>query len=346
MIVQTSFFTINYYLNKPSLKFHFARPLKFLLLVYLTYVFFSDQLISNLYTSAKLILWVVAAFYFNILFSLNVISQKILTRFVVSVAVIMSLLNILARLTVQELTGINGYSYALVWLLPILFTLKKSKIWYIVFTLVLLSILYSIKRGAIISLIVSIIFYYLNEFFLTKNSKPIIRLFFISVLLGLISYFAYMQNQDVFEQRFADKSGSGRDKLYEKIFNGWAESNNLSVYFFGKGVNSVQKFTKTFRRGARGIYAHSDWMQLLYDFGILGIILILYLYRYIVILIKKGNLLKSPYSSILSMSFGILFCVNIFSGQLIFANHMIYFSIILALCSSQIFKTYSNVRNI
>ncbi len=346
IIVQTSLITINFYLKKPNLKFHFARPLKLLLFVYLISVLLSDEISSHLYTSSKLILWVISAFYFNILFAKNVISYKLFSRFIFSVAIIMALLNIFVRLNVDELTGINAYTYALVWTMPALYCLRKSTMWYVVFTLILLSILYSIKRGAIISLAVCIIFYYLNNFFLTKNPKIIIRLFFVGVFFGLISYFSYLKNQDSFEQRFSDLSGSGRTTLYVKIFNQWLESEDLSVYFFGNGVSSVQKFTKTFFRDSRGIHSHSDFLQFLFDFGILGIFLIIYLYKYMFSLIKKGNLVKSPYSSILSMSFGILLCVNIFSGQLIYANHMIYFSMILALTSNKISKAYSNVRDI
>jgi len=59
--------------------------------------------------------------------------------------------------------------------------------------------------------------------------------------------------------------GSGRNIIYAKILKGWWESDNYWNVVFGYGFAASKDFAGTF--------AHNDWLELLSNFGILGVLL-------------------------------------------------------------------------
>ena len=108
---------------------------------------------------------------------------------------------------------------------------------------------------------------------MNKNLKSLGRLFIGVLVTTGIGYLSYLNNFNFYIKRFEDTSGSGRDKLYERIYDAWLSSDLINI-IFGFGTNQTQVFTGGFNRDSRGIYAHSDWLQFLYDYGLVGVFLI------------------------------------------------------------------------
>lgn len=345
LMIYMFFFIVNYRIRNRMSNFFFKKPILLMLLVMVVYTIFSDSIIKNVYTNSRILLWILGCFYFFILFKEKAIKLKQFRFFIFSILVIMSILNIYLKIITTELTGINGYSYAIVWCFPLIFIFKRTATWYLVFGISILSVFYSIKRGAILSIVLATIAYYISIMYQTKKIKYVRNLIFGLVALFVGGYYAFIKNIDFYIQRFDDTTGSGRNILYAKIYKAWSSS-DLTNILFGFGTNQTQVLTKSFSRGSRGIYAHSDWFQFLYDFGALGIFLIVFLHVYIIKLIRIGFKNKNSLTPVLVMIYIILFLVNIFSGQLIFANHMIFLSIALAFSSYVIYKpinrTYVN----
>jgi len=334
------------YVLKNRLKYsYFSIPLLLMMTIIITYTFFSTDVINNFISISKMVLWFLGFFYIFILLKNNAITFKKFRFFIFSMLVIMSILNIYLKTITTMLTGINGYSYTIVWCFPLMFMFKKSLKWYLVFGIAILSVFYSIKRGAIVSLILSIVVYYSTILYMNKNLKSLGRLFIGVLVTTGIGYLSYLNNFNFYIKRFEDTSGSGRDKLYERIYDAWLSSDLINI-IFGFGTNQTQVFTGGFNRDSRGIYAHSDWLQFLYDYGLVGVFLILFLHIYIIRLIRIGFKTKNSFTPILVATYVILFLVNIYSGQLIFANHMIFFSILLALSSYYIYKPKLNFNGV
>jgi hypothetical protein len=78
----------------------------------------------------------------------------------------------------------------------------------------------------------------------------------------------------------------------------------------------------------RGPYAHSDWLQLMHDFGLVGIVLLAWLHAAFLALIRRGFRLRNPVTPSLAMGYTILFLVNIYSGHLL-GPTAIYFGLLL-----------------
>lgn len=96
--------------------------------------------------------------------------------------------------------------------------------------------------------------------------------------------------------RFRDlksDGGSGRIEIYTSVIKAYL-SNNMSGLLFGNGVESTKLVTK-------GLTAHNDLLEILYDYGLVSFIVILLLYKNmlskLVTLYKKNSELTYAFSA-------------------------------------------------
>src|SRR5690606_15155397 len=85
-------------------------------------------------------------------------------------------------------------------------------------------------------------------------------------LLSMYVYDFYISNEFLINrmQKISD-SGSGRDFIYLNLLNNWYESNSIINYLFGFG------FVSTIKYSGSGHLAHNDWLELLTNFGLIGV---------------------------------------------------------------------------
>jgi len=66
-------------------------------------------------------------------------------------------------------------------------------------------------------------------------------------------------------QKIGEEGGSsGRDIIYANIFNGWYSSQSILNLLFGFGFAASLNLSN-------GKFAHNDWLELLSNFGLIGI---------------------------------------------------------------------------
>lgn len=165
---------------------------------------------------------------------------------------------------------IPGGGYIIVPLLPwvVLLFWDKPKILFPLFAIAGALILIAAKRGAIVCLALSclvFIFYYL------KSKKSIISwMFIIMLLIGGYYYTAHLlETSDRFAYKFYQTEkgdSSGRNELYEDQWNYFWEQ-ELHNQLLGKGTEGATQ--------AVGIPAHNDWLEIMQDYGFIGIIIYL-----------------------------------------------------------------------
>lgn len=172
------------------------------------------------------------------------------------------------------LHGINvGYNFVI--LTPLALFAYKDKKWVGSLLLLLLSILVFLcaKRGAILSqgLIILI-------FILRGPYKFDRRLFFVLCIGGLLASIpivSRIQDMEVSPlDRFEDTSGSGRSQIYSKIIDGVVQS-SFGALLYGHGFYATSDFTKNSLEFNIAVVAHNDWLEVAYDFGLVGLILYL-----------------------------------------------------------------------
>lgn len=164
----------------------------------------------------------------------------------------------------------NNAGYIILSVFPYLaLTLKRYKIMTAISALIIITIvIMSSKRGAIVILLTMLLFSLYYYFKTHKISfKSIAGVFIAVILLGAVIYNQYESN-DYLQRRMEKTSEEGigtRDLAYSMLFNHWINETNFFKFTFGNGTaQSIEVW---------GNYAHNDWLELLIDNGVLGVIL-------------------------------------------------------------------------
>ena len=163
--------------------------------------------------------------------------------------------------------------------LMLLFALKIKYQKNILFlSLAYILVLLSFKRGAMliatVSYLVIIIPILMNNkgLLLRYNKKLWAGGFVALATVGSL----VVQYWDTLVYRFiSDPTGSGRADIYALTFQGWANADIINK-IVGFGFYSVPQYLGM-TRGSE-IHAHSDWVQLVYDHGMIGIAIYLFLF--------------------------------------------------------------------
>lgn len=159
---------------------------------------------------------------------------------------------------------VNNGSYKILALIPLIGVFNK-KIWQLAGLIVCLYfILMSFKRGPLLIMSVCVMYYYIKR---VKTSKIWT---IIALIITVYAVFYWIQNLASESEMFVYKmqktlegNSSGRDILIVKLFDYF--SNNLDPFtlFFGFGANATIHIV--------GKQAHSDWVEMLINLGLFGL---------------------------------------------------------------------------
>ncbi len=267
-------------------KNHFFYAWTLLLLINLAGFVFTADFSSGAHASMfKRILGCMLPFYpFYYFAFFNCLKAKHLVRFLLMMLPVMILQfyihrsQVLLEIGGDEATNmVNNVAYTFVRLMPFVFLIKKRRILSFAIMLVMsFFVIQGAKRGAIISAaLILFIFYYFQMRSVEKGNRLI---GYLAALIGVVglSIFVYqyfMENEFLINRMISLSEGqtSGRTLLYSRILDGWSGSHNLLNLLFGYGFAASIELT--------GInFAHNDWLELLSNFGLLGVAAYIYLF--------------------------------------------------------------------
>lgn len=249
------------------------------------YIFTADHSFSGHFSQFKAILMVLIPFFPFYYFSQkNIIGKRsLIVFFIITLAITVAQFyaqraQILSSRVTDNEDVVNNVAYTFVFLIPFLFLLKNKKILSMLLAFLLLFfIIQGAKRGAMIAGSLGLIFFGYYQFkTIGKKNKIKGTLLAIVGVVALV-YFAYsnmQQNQFLVErlQSMEEGQSSGRDVIYLNLFNTWYNSDSFINILFGHGFGSTIFFS-----GA-GHWAHNDWLELLTNFGLLGVAIYLSLF--------------------------------------------------------------------
>jgi len=185
---------------------------------------------------------------------------------------------ILSELSYDRIDIVNNAAYSFVNLISFVFLIKKNRLFSAATMLVLLFfIIQGGKRGAILVGAIGLIMYIYYQM-RTVNKKYRLRGYIlISIAAFVLGYFAYemfISNEFLISrmENMLEGNVSGRDRIYANIFNGWLESDNLINLLFGYGFAGSRLLSGS------GLFAHNDWLELLSNFGLLGVTIYIVLF--------------------------------------------------------------------
>ena len=198
-------------------------------------------------------------------------------------------------------TSSNNSSYFLLYLLPFLLCIEKKYLKWMLIFIVVIAVLSSFKRGGTIAVFASLlVYYYVNNIKLTGGSSKILYLLLLLFTVFIVVSFLNSTDNLIIEhlsERFINiknDNGSGRSETISEALLQFTNSDVISM-LFGHGWNMVEQTLKS------GISAHNDFIECLYDFGIIGFILLLRVlfaaYKYLKSLIANRSIYAAPFAA-------------------------------------------------
>lgn len=201
----------------------------------------------------------------------------------------------------------NNVSYDFLSIVPLVFLCSKSKMLQIpLVAYVCVFVVLGLKRGAIIILALLLCFYLYRN--LTKGTL-MQRLCIIAMaaiaLFWLGSYLTEFYLGNEYAQARIDKSlegnSSGRDMLWDKLLAYYMYQASMLQLVFGSGADATLIVA--------GNYAHNDWLEILVNQGVMGIIVYLIYWR---LFYKAWGKIRA-YNDDLGLSMGCLFIIYFMS---------------------------------
>lgn len=171
---------------------------------------------------------------------------------------------------ISEITNNTAYYFA--GLIPFVFLLYKRPILqYFVLAYILYFVVTSLKRGAILVSAMLLLWFVYVSVSKAKRIKKIIVIASVGVflLVGIRFVENFYESSDYFQyrvERTMEGSSSNRDWLYATLWNHFLNNDNMFQVLFGEGAFHSENVS-------HGLKAHNDWLELLIDCGVLGVLL-------------------------------------------------------------------------
>ena len=218
--------------------------------------------------------------------------------------------------------------------LPWVFLFKKASWRNIGIFFILFISTFSEKRGGFLAFTLATLFFYGLDFYLRKGVS--LRILYLFLILGFLSVLFYLLTEitgSSIIERFnllREDEGSGRIVIYEDLSSS-VKKFDWRTLSFGNGHNSTEELIGTF--------AHNEFLQVLVDYGIIGLLMYIFLH---LTLIKKSIILirsKSIYSPSFLASYIIFLTISMVSHWFVMAQFVIilvsYWGFIFALTSKK-----------
>jgi len=176
---------------------------------------------------------------------------------------------ILSQVDAGNTDIVNNVAYSFVGLIPYVFLIKKNRFIALgMLVIITYFIIQGAKRGAILVGLTGMVLFIVFQIKRDINDHKFSSLVLIPVIFILMGYFAYRSfaNNDFLIGRInqmLEGDTSNRGFTYGSILDAWYNSDNILQLIFGYGFAASLKIA--------GGFAHNDWLELLSNFGILGI---------------------------------------------------------------------------
>lgn len=212
--------------------------------------------------------------------------------------------------------------YYILGMLPYILTITDRKRWLLPIMITTVSIFISQKRAGFIALVGLIIILYFVGSLRGNNIKSAIWKNIVLVFLIIAGYYLMIYMDEKFNLRLFTRlegletdGGSGRDVRWLYILEAIIRSTPLQL-FLGHGFDATKRLFF-------GSHAHNDFLEVLYNYGI--VVLIPYIAYYVILLFSTAKMAKDkyPYHAEFAGSIFVSLCIAMFSYYVIDATYII-----------------------
>lgn len=249
--------------------------------------------------------------------------DKYISKFIVAFS-ILSIVLFLKNYYLNNQIGHIGWSYIesyyAIALIPAI-TLLRNKVKYILFFVIIICSIIAAKRTGLITCIFAIILYVLmigKDF----SSKIKTILAGSALLLGLF----FVLNQFMAEEiatiterieNIEEDDGSGRGEMYSGLYQEITNNPDPASFLFGKGHNEVIN-----SKSSIGFSAHNEFLEVAYDYGVIGFIIFLFIF--IAILRTYTKTKTHQHKVAIFLSFIIFFTFSLTSHTILNTTNIVF----------------------
>lgn len=218
----------------------------------------------------------------------------------------------------------NNVAYDFLSLFPLLYFVKEKKLWqYGMLAVMMIFILYGMKRGAILISMILLVWFMINSLKdSSTNSKLVVIAISALLVVLLYRYVAQLANSSMYFQYRLEKTiegdSSGRDEYYTFFLHYFGNLTKPLKILLGGGAYETVRIN--------GNMAHNDWLELLINNGILGIILYIIYMKRLYYCFKSYR--KTIFQYLILSVFTIVLLKSLFSMS--YTGYTIYLSIALS----------------
>jgi hypothetical protein len=311
------------------------------LIVLATYMFvavpfYPSDLMPRVLNSVKSLPWIFAAIAAYRLALGGYLTAAIL-RYVAGIVVLLaSAYTIPFCLDPGHRIGQNADGAMLLWCIPLLL-LARPQSWAVALSgLASIAILVTVKRGTVLALLAGSLVYSAVSIRMSSREHKTRDFVIVILMLAAVAGGLLWQWENLRHRIDRDLStgqiGSGRSSFYRVIIAEWYGGSAFSL-LFGKGSFTVYE-TVDIRMGNR-INAHSDWLEILHDMGLFGIMLFVYLHLRILAVVGQALRQREPAAPALAMGYCVFALRNVYSQCVVGTNMSIYFALLLGYAAAQ-----------
>ena len=230
----------------------------------------------------------------------------------------------------------NNMGYTMLSIIPAVVLFKRKLILQFAILLVIDYFVFtSMKRGAILIGVLCTLYFIYQSFKFNKRQRYVT--FFISAIaiVGIIYFFKFeLSTNDYFSSRVEmtqEGNTSERNLIYGLLLSIYVDQSSALQQLFGHGLDGCVK--------SIGIMAHNDWIEFLIDFGVMGIILLLWFFFSLFKTTRKIQSINTDMFVILGLSALLLFFRTFFSMSL--TNITYYTSALMGFALSYYHTNYT-----
>ncbi len=177
--------------------------------------------------------------------------------------------------TLDDQNMVNNLAYFFVGLMPFTFLIRNRIFSMLLMGMIMIFIIQGAKRGAIVSGSVGLLIYFYYQISSVEKNKQIgsyAIVLVMVIILGFVVYETFLSNEFLIRRMISIAEGntSNRDIIYKNIFGHYYHSKNILNFITGYGFAGSLRIA--------GAYAHSDWLELLSNFGLIGLGIYVFLF--------------------------------------------------------------------
>lgn len=249
--------------------------------------------------------------------------DKYIPKFIIAFS-ILSIVLFLKNYYLNNQIGHIGWSYIesyyAIALIPTI-TLLRNKAKYILFFIIIICSIIAAKRTGLIACIFVVILYVLM---IGKNFSSKIKTIIAGSVLLLGLYFVLNQFMSEEIETIADRienikedEGSGRGEIFSNVYNEITNNSDPASFLLGKGHNEVIN-----SKSSIGFSAHNEFLEVAYDYGVIGFIIFLFIF--IAILRTYTKTKTHQHKVAIFLSFIIFFTFSLTSHTILNTTNIVF----------------------